>query len=195
MANKSYLDYAGLKRVLKRFLPGIRKIWHGTVDEWEALSLAEKEKYDQAEITEPNYTKDIFTDTVKGGDNRMLTSSGMWHFLNRICGYVKPGDWVVQTHTGWKNNQTYTLRDVPPGVYLLQTKVRGEPNGTPFYIVANCQGSNNVLSAASDIFDVASISRDIIKVEQTQDVTLTYSFYNNGGSNRTAFSANLLRIR
>lgn len=47
---KQYLDYAGLKRVLKRLLPGARKIWHGTLTEWEALSETERDKYDQAEV-------------------------------------------------------------------------------------------------------------------------------------------------
>ena len=47
---KQYLDYAGLKRVLKHLLPGARKIWHGTLDEWKALSEAERDKYDQAEV-------------------------------------------------------------------------------------------------------------------------------------------------
>lgn len=47
---KEYLDYAGLKRVLKHLLPGARKIWHGTQVNWEALSETERDKYDQAEI-------------------------------------------------------------------------------------------------------------------------------------------------
>lgn len=50
MATKKYLDYAGLKRVLAKLLPGARKIWHGTQAEWDALSAAERDKYDQAEI-------------------------------------------------------------------------------------------------------------------------------------------------
>ena len=50
MATKKYLDYAGLKRVLAKLLPGARKIWHGTLAEWKALSEAERDKYDQAEI-------------------------------------------------------------------------------------------------------------------------------------------------
>ena len=45
MADKKYLDYAGLKRVLAKLLPGARKIWHGTIDEWDALSATEKDKY------------------------------------------------------------------------------------------------------------------------------------------------------
>jgi len=50
MSTKNYLDYAGLKRVLKHLLPGARKIWHGTRDEWEALDEIERDKHDQAEI-------------------------------------------------------------------------------------------------------------------------------------------------
>lgn len=50
MATKRYLDYAGLKRVLAKLLPGARKIWHGTLAEWKALPEAERDKYDQAEI-------------------------------------------------------------------------------------------------------------------------------------------------
>lgn len=54
MSNKKYLDYAGLKRVLAKLLPGARKIWHGTLEEWEALAAAERDKYDQAEIIDEN---------------------------------------------------------------------------------------------------------------------------------------------
>lgn len=50
MATKNYLDYMGLKRVLKRLLPGARKIWHGTAEEWHDLSETERDKYDQAEV-------------------------------------------------------------------------------------------------------------------------------------------------
>lgn len=61
---KQYLDYAGLKRVLKHLLPGARKIWHGTLAEWEALSETERDKYDQAEIIDgsgyqPDYTRNL----------------------------------------------------------------------------------------------------------------------------------------
>lgn len=50
MAIKNYLDYTGLKKVLKRLLPGVRKIWHGTAEEWHNLSDEERNKYDQAEV-------------------------------------------------------------------------------------------------------------------------------------------------
>ena len=61
---KKYLDYAGLKRVLKHLLPGARKIWHGTLAEWEALSEAERDKYDQAEVIDgsgyqPDYARNL----------------------------------------------------------------------------------------------------------------------------------------
>ena len=51
MALKKFLDYAGLKRVLKTHKDrGMRYIFHGTLAEWEALSSAEQNKYEQAEI-------------------------------------------------------------------------------------------------------------------------------------------------
>lgn len=63
---KQYLDYAGLKRVLKHLLPGARKIWHGTLDEWKALSEAERDKYDQAEVIDGSgYQSDYPYDYVR----------------------------------------------------------------------------------------------------------------------------------
>ena len=71
MARKTYLDYAGLKRVLKHLLPGARKIWHGTRDEWEALDEIERDKYDQAEIAsfkkEGQVTEGTFTPNALPG--------------------------------------------------------------------------------------------------------------------------------
>lgn len=66
MATKRYLDYAGLKRVLAKLLPGARKIWHGTLAEWKALSEAERDKYDQAEIIDgsgyqSDYVRNLYT--------------------------------------------------------------------------------------------------------------------------------------
>ena len=64
---KQYLDYAGLKRVLKHLLPGARKIWHGTLAEWEALSETERDKYDQAEVIDGSgYQPDYQSDVVRG---------------------------------------------------------------------------------------------------------------------------------
>lgn len=55
MATKNYLDYAGLKRVLKHLLPGARKIWQGIQADWEALSDAEKQVYDLVVLTDTGY--------------------------------------------------------------------------------------------------------------------------------------------
>lgn len=52
---RNYLDYAGLKRVIGKLF-GIRRIWHGTQAEWEALTTAERNYYDQAEIIDDQYT-------------------------------------------------------------------------------------------------------------------------------------------
>ena len=197
MANKSYLDYAGLKRVLKRFLPGIRKIWHGTIDEWEALPLAEKEKYDQAEITEPNYTKEAFTDSVTAGDHRPLTSGGFASFLNRIGSACYVGDTIPQNHTGWKHNQQYTFNNVAPGTYMLQIVATGVGDGTgPFFVAASCNNVTVCHSSLTDIFGQCGVASTYITVNTTQNVSLTYSYYNNGGvPGRCNIRMYLIRIR
>ena len=75
---KQYLDYAGLKRVLKHLLPGARKIWHGTLDEWKALSEAERDKYDQAEVIDIETTADL---TLLGAVQGFLTTPTSSHWL------------------------------------------------------------------------------------------------------------------
>lgn len=75
---KQYLDYAGLKRVLKHLLPGARKIWHGTLDEWKTLSEAERDKYDQAEVIDIETTADL---TLLGAVQGFLTTPTSSHWL------------------------------------------------------------------------------------------------------------------
>ena len=113
MANKSYLDYAGLKRVLKRMLPGARKIWHGTLDEWDALSAAEKDKYDQAEIVinavnkiELNNKHPVCSNIVKANSNEI--------------GYYYSSTTVQNAANGtWSTDLRVTLTNVAPGNYLV----------------------------------------------------------------------------
>ena len=50
MAVRKYLTKSGLRYAIKKLLFGSKKIWHGTQEEWDALSSDEKDKYDQAEI-------------------------------------------------------------------------------------------------------------------------------------------------
>lgn len=82
MANKTYLDYAGLKRVLKRLLPGARKIWHGTLAEWEALSATEKAKYDQAEVIDDDTGVPVVVDKVESGNLNPVTSNAVAEALD-----------------------------------------------------------------------------------------------------------------
>lgn len=197
MANKSYLDYAGLKRVLKRFIPGIRKVWHGTLEEWEALPAAEKAKYDQAEITEPDYTKEAFTNIVAAGDNRPLTSGGFASFLDTIGVNQYHGGFVAQTHQGWKYDQQYTIPNVPKGKYLLVIIAQSEPSATvpQVFVAALCEGAHITKSASTDIFNCTAVAPKIIDITTAGNVTLNYSFYKNGGSDRCSFGARLIRLR
>ena len=77
MATKKYLDYAGLKRVLAKLLPGARKIWHGTLAEWEALPAAEKAKYDQAEVIDEYTGVPVVVDKVESGNLNPVTSNAV----------------------------------------------------------------------------------------------------------------------
>lgn len=77
MATKKYLDYAGLKRVLAKLLPGARKIWHGTLAEWENLSAAEKAKYDQAEVIDEYTGVPVVVDKVESGNLNPVTSNAV----------------------------------------------------------------------------------------------------------------------
>lgn len=81
MATKKYLDYAGLKRVLAKLLPGARKIWHGTLAEWENLSAAEKAKYDQAEVIDEYTGVPVVVDKVESGNLNPVTSNAVYDTL------------------------------------------------------------------------------------------------------------------
>lgn len=84
MATKKYLDYAGLKRVLAKLLPGARKIWHGTLAEWEALSATEKAKYDQAEVIDEYTGVPVVVDKVEAGNLNPVTSNAVAVRINDI---------------------------------------------------------------------------------------------------------------
>ena len=86
---KKYLDYAGLKRVLKHLLPGARKIWHGTLAEWKALSEAERDKYDQAEIIDGSGYQAV--GQTKTGSFPTTSKTGI---VNSNC-VLTEGTWLV----------------------------------------------------------------------------------------------------
>ena len=98
MATKKYLDYAGLKRVLAKLLPGARKIWHGTQAEWEVLSATEKAKYDQAEVIDEYTGVPVVVDKVESGNLNPVTS-------NAVAGLVPQPYWTTKV-------QAWALGDV-----------------------------------------------------------------------------------
>lgn len=115
MADKKYLDYAGLKRTLKHLLPGARKIWHGTRDEWEALPAAERDKYDQAEIASFKKEGQVVEGTFTP---------------NAIPGItITPVDNVDASHSYWRvgNLLVVNYSCILSGTYT------GEPNWVKLY--------------------------------------------------------------
>lgn len=125
MADKKYLDYAGLKRVLKRMLPGARKIWHGTIDEWDALSAAEKDKYDQAEIVINAVNK------IELNNKHPIKD----HMVNAKWGEI---GWTYETaneainipNRTWLNDKRVIFNNLPEGRYLIIGRVGFSNIGT-----------------------------------------------------------------
>lgn len=91
MSNKlNYLDKKGLAKVFSILKFGHKKIWHGTQAEWDALSAAERNKYDQAEIIDS--TAEIYTgvpvvvDKVESGNLNPVTSNAVAEALGSGAG-------------------------------------------------------------------------------------------------------------
>lgn len=112
MADKKYLDYAGLKRVLAKLLPGARKIWHGTIDEWDALSATEKDKYDQAEIVINAVNK------IELNNKNLIQNKAVYNRHAEIGWQYQSSQFRI-TADGWTYNLQYTFQNLPKGSYLM----------------------------------------------------------------------------
>lgn len=78
MSNKlKYLDKKGLAKVFSLIKFGHKKIWHGTLAEWEALSAAEKAEYDQAEVIDEYTGVPVIVDKVEAGNLNPVTSNAV----------------------------------------------------------------------------------------------------------------------
>lgn len=78
MSNKlNYLDKKGLAKVFSLIKFGHKKIWHGTLAEWEALSTAEKAEYDQAEVIDEYTGVPVVVDKVEAGNLNPVTSNAV----------------------------------------------------------------------------------------------------------------------
>lgn len=154
MATKRYLDYAGLKRVLAKLLPGARKIWHGTLAEWKALSETERDKYDQAEIIDGSgYQSDYQSDYVRNLHDPDWSQAVSITATQLIEGYTVPKRGTI-------------VGSIIPNTY----NVTGSPiikiNGI---VVSYARGSSNEIThgsvqcpvCASDIVRLEGISKEI----------------------------------
>lgn len=145
---KKYLDYAGLKRVLKHLLPGARKIWHGTLDEWKTLSEAERDKYDQAEIIDGSgYQSDYQPDYVRNLHDPDWSQAKSITVAQLLEGYTFPKRGMV-------------VGSIIPNA----TGVTGSPiikiNGV---VVSYARGSSNVITHGSVQCPVCAYN--VIKLE------------------------------
>lgn len=78
MSNKlKYLDKKGLAKMFSLIKFGHKKIWHGTLAEWEALSAEEKAEYDQAEVIDEYTGVPVVVDKVEAGNLNPVTSNAV----------------------------------------------------------------------------------------------------------------------
>lgn len=75
MAVMKYLDEYGTEKVLKKIK---NQIWRGTQAEWDALSAAEKDKYEQAEIIGLDNNGVVYVvDRIEAGNMNPVTSNAV----------------------------------------------------------------------------------------------------------------------
>lgn len=89
----NYLDKKGLAKVFSLIKFGHKKIWHGTLAEWEALAATEKAKYDQAEVIDEYTGVPVVVDKVEEGNLNPVTSNAVAEALKSVGG--------VETVTGY----------------------------------------------------------------------------------------------
>lgn len=131
---KQYLDYAGLKRVLKHLLPGARKIWHGTAEEWHNLSDEERDKYDQAEIIDGSgYQSDYQSDYGRNLHDPDWSQAVSITATQLIEGYTTPGRGII---VGSIIPNTYNVTGAPI------IKING-------IVVSYARGSSNEITHGS----------------------------------------------
>ena len=82
MAIMKYLDEHGTEKVLKKIK---NQIWRGTQAEWDALSAAEKDKYEQAEIIGLDNNGVVYVvDRIEAGNMNPVTSNAVYGAMNDI---------------------------------------------------------------------------------------------------------------
>lgn len=111
---RNYLDYAGLKRVLSKLF-GIRKIWHGTLAEWEALTPAERDYYDQAEVIDNQYTP--VPGTLIVAHDRVVATTD-WQADTTYAGYdYKAEITVADVTTRYSPDVRFNFTDTTSGKF------------------------------------------------------------------------------
>lgn len=139
MATKKYLDYAGLKRVLAKLLPGARKIWHGESDDWDALAAAEREKYDQAEVIDDGNSNLVALSTeVRKGDLNPVTSDA-------VAGNVVVGEYATAAAITVPVNSTfvnYLKINLKKGKWIIHARARTNPSSENNVLLSMYVSSN-----------------------------------------------------
>ena len=200
MANKSYLDYAGLKRVLKRLLPGNRKIWHGTWSDWEQLSAAEKAEYDQAELTLGSFEQEnLAIDTVVASTENMVSSNAVNAKYNDIGATYVSSDFSNSNNGTWRNNVPLSIDNVKKGKYLVIGEIGSNCIGIISISSNSATGTVRVIggvNVTSYTGDHYSINEPIAFYEQPEDgvANLTVNIYYAAGNFPVVYSLGRIHL-
>lgn len=117
MAIKKYLDEHGTEKVLKKIK---NQIWRGTQAEWDALSAAEKDKYEQAEIIGLDNNGVVYVaDKVESGNMNPVTSNAVANFAGKLYVYTLPVEQKFPARPAGTQPVTIASITVPKGTYLI----------------------------------------------------------------------------
>ena len=114
-----HLDKNGLDTLIKLIKPGFKRIWHGTQEDWDALPAAQKNKYDQSEISGNSNEGVIFVDTEANiGSLNPITSDAVAK-LHRVIGTHVITTIPVPANSGYTPHTITLNTGVPNGVFVL----------------------------------------------------------------------------
>ena len=149
MSNKlKYLDKKGLAKVFSLIKFGHKKIWHGTLAEWEALSAEEKAEYDQAEVIDDDTGVPVVVDKIESGNMNAVTSNAVSKIGTVYTKTTVQAARAAGSAAEWYDNPSLDVSDLPNGLYICYVVTAAHDvkpgntdifsaNGTNMYSMSN----------------------------------------------------------
>lgn len=141
MSNKlKYLDKKGLAKVFSLIKFGHKKIWHGTLAEWEALSAEEKAEYDQAEVIDEYTGVPVVVDKVEAGNLNPVTSNAVAKIGKVYTKTTVQAARAAGSVDEWYDNPSVDVSDLPNGLYICYVDTSGHSVGAGFTDILTVNG-------------------------------------------------------